>query len=202
MTLQSCTLHRDAMGASSINPSHHTMHMRLAFSQPCCLARRNVARNAIKTRATAENTASIKDRPDWTGQSSLSTAVNFITRIPIVKQAAKSLFKNSMAKQGVDWDSFIYALDAVRPEVYTTRGGSAGGYAWRSVCWVYCVVVSTFSQSSATFSHVHPVMYILSCTSSHAHPPVYIPPVGGDQAAHGGPLHTIPRLLPQGLSFL
>ena len=60
---------------------------------------------------TAEPSTSIKDRPDWTGQSNLSTIVNFVTRIPLVKHAAKSLFKDSMRKQGVDWDAFVQASD-------------------------------------------------------------------------------------------
>lgn len=70
---------------------------------------------------TAEPSTSIKDRPDWTGQSNLSTIVNFVTRIPLVKHAAKSLFKDSMRKQGVDWDAFVQASEATRPQLQALK---------------------------------------------------------------------------------
>lgn len=71
--------------------------------------------------STAESTTPIKERPDWTGQSNLSYIINAITRVPLVKFAAKSLFKDSMRKQGVDWDAFVRTSELARQQLQALR---------------------------------------------------------------------------------
>lgn len=77
------------------------------------------ASHGIRCQATtgAAEPASAKERPDWTGSSYLSSIVNVIVRIPAVKSAAKALFKNSLRKQNVDWDSYVLAAEAARTQL-------------------------------------------------------------------------------------
>lgn len=124
------TLH----SSRSLQPSTPTMYLRNTPSttiSTCHQASAAPQRGGMPSVASLRTAAQAstgtadaplnKDRPDWTGQSTLSTAVNFFTRIPVVKQMAKNLFKDSMRKQGVDWDAFVRAADAARPQLQALK---------------------------------------------------------------------------------